>query len=162
MYVSVKGALKWYDPVGEKYDKWEIIPSSSGDICILGEVGEVGVPAPGGYTVYTIAELLAEPTIHLHEYVRVLNATVTDAGSYAQGYGDDPNDWVVFEISDNSTSATLRIYCEREASRPLELTYGSIINVQGEFIRYETYWEIEIRAGTQDEVTVVTIATTER
>lgn len=81
--------------------------------------------------------------------VAVKNATVADAGSYALGYGEDPEDWVLFQISDDSTHVSLYVYCESSANRPPYLTKRESVNVQGEFTYYSSgnYWEIKVQSA---------------
>lgn len=105
------------------------------------------------YLTLTLATLLAGPSVYLSKLVKLADVTVTDAGSYDMGYGSDPSGWVKFEVSDDSTSASLEVYCEGGATRPLSLSKGDVITVQGEFIEYKGTWEIKIRKGSKDKAT---------
>ncbi len=80
--------------------------------------------------------------------IRLEGVPVVDNSSYALGYGLDPSAFVTFRVGFGG--ASLLIYCERYAMRPLWLNLSELVDVQGVLISYSGTWEIKVRADTLD------------
>jgi|GEM_PF-7100698 len=111
----------------------------------------------GEYTLATINDLLTDSSTYEDENIYVLSAQVTDSSSFWKGFGGVASNWVSFKVTDNSTSSTIMVYCEANADRPLELTNGTWLDISGTLFWYDgttDYWEIKVRADTQDNVSL--------
>ncbi len=108
----------------------------------------------GMYALVTVNELITNDTAWLGKLVRVAYATVTDAGSFDSGYGSNPDGWVKFSVSDNSTNKDIEIYCQGGANRPLDLNQGDLVNVSGLLDEYNNNPEINVRKDTLDRVKI--------
>ncbi|MEW6069721.1 MAG: PKD domain-containing protein [Candidatus Thermoplasmatota archaeon] len=148
--VDIQGIVKWYST--GKY--WEIMVRNNDTAPIDNDYVRFSARS---YTLATIEDLLSNVTIYNNTLVRIENATVVNAGSYALGYGGSPRDYVSFDVVD-STGLQLHIYCERYAIRPLSLSEGAIINAQGEFFNYRGTWEIKVRRCSNDKVEEIPLA----
>ncbi len=106
----------------------------------------------GMYQLVTVNELFVNGTQYFETLVKVVNAMVTDDGSYGSGYGSDPSGWVKFEISDTTTSDSIECYVEGGATRPLELRYGDLLQIYSMLDKYSGQWELHVRVDTPDKV----------
>lgn len=147
--VTVKGALEWYS----KYSQWEVVPTSSREIIATGVSEIVSKPA---YFPTTVEELLANAFRFNNTLVVLENSFVADEGSYSENYSSEAESEVMFRVASTLEGASLRVYVESFATRPLNLTYGSNIIVNGLFVaNEENEWCIKVRAGSDDGVEII-------
>lgn len=147
--ITVKGALKWYS----KYSQWEVIPTSSREIVATG-ISEI--VSKQTYFPTTVEELLGNTFGFNNTLVVLENSFVADEGSYSENYSSELRSEVVFRVATTLEGASLRVYVESFATRPLNLTYGSNIMVKGLFIaQEENEWCIRVRVGTDDSVEII-------
>ncbi|MCI0479208.1 hypothetical protein L0Y59_01560, partial [Candidatus Uhrbacteria bacterium] len=109
----------------------------------------------GIYALVKVRDIIDNGTQYYGKPVRVMNASVSDAGSFAKGYGSDPTGWVKFEITDSSSTTPLVVYCEGGANRPLSLVDGDLINIFALLDEYSGDWELNVRKDTLDRVALI-------
>jgi len=164
--VTAKGEFIFYDrndngkhDIGEK---WEVF-IARGTTDAVTTVQLAPKLELDDYQDVTVAELMADPEDYMNEYVHVSGAFVTDPGRFARGYGEDPDDYVYFYVSDASADPQeVEVYCLGNSIRPDYLSWGYEIDVYGEWTWYDRYenglydpwesWEIKVRHSSNDAV----------
>ncbi len=137
--VNVTGLYTYYSRGGY----WEIkVRNSTPDAVVLVRAA--------GYREVTISELLANPEEYEGTSVKVSNATVVEV----LRRNEEGVPWL-FRIAQGND--TITVYSEKGGNVPAGLKEGDIVDVWALFTYYQngSYWELKIRAGTDDRVEIV-------
>ena len=137
--VNVTGLYTYYSKGGY----WEIkVRNSSADAVVLVRAA--------GYREATISELLSSPEEYDGSSVVVRNATVVEVLRRNQ----EGVPWL-FKVAQGNDS--IMVYSEKGGNVPAELKEGDLVDVWALFTYYQngSYWELKVRAGTQDRVEIV-------
>jgi len=129
--LDIKGIFEQYQ---NQY--WEIkIRSNTND--------KVTVTGTESATTMTIDALLDDPDSSNGLLIEIEDATVTTR--YISGK---------FNISDESTTDNLLVYIEYGVNAP-HIDLNDKIDITGEFVKFHDDWEIKVRKGSDDNITVV-------
>jgi hypothetical protein len=164
--IYAKGVFSWYDTtengIKDPWEGWELIArkASTDAIVLEQQVDTV-------YTSYTLSQILqgiAANATNSNDFdnkgVYVTNVTIADPGRYAYlTPTDDPTGYTYFDISDDTTTDLMNVYCGYDSDKPYDISSDDTVSIWGVLKNDTEYgWEILVRSYSTDRVIITQFA----